>query len=270
MPLPDVQASTLSALPEVLGVNLALLVGTTTLLWLVSLRLRDASIIDLFWGLGFVIAAWATRVQGPVTPASILLPAAVTLWGVRLSVYLGARNLGHGEDRRYAAMRAARPRHFWWWSYLAIFLFQAILCALIGLPAVVGQVATRPEGLTLFDLAGGALFLFGFLYESIADWQLARFKRDPANAGRVMDQGLWRHTRHPNYFGEAVLWWGIWLMASAAPDARWTAIAPALITFLLLRVSGVSLLESTIVDRRPAYADYIRRTNAFLPGPRRR
>jgi len=255
---------------SIMVTNLLLLLGLLTLLWGVSLRLRDASIIDIFWGLGFVVVAWSTRAQ-LTAPAdvSLLLPIAATLWGVRLAVYLAARNLGHGEDRRYAAMRAARPRTFWWWSYLAVFLMQGVLCMIVSLPLQLGQIVPRPEGLTVFDGVGLALFTFGFVYESVADWQLARYKRDPANRGQVMDKGLWRNTRHPNYFGESVLWWGIWLVAAAAPDARWSVAGPLLITWLLLKFSGVVLLEQTIVQRRPAYADYIRRTNAFIPGPRK-
>ena len=263
----------IAATLEIVAINLALLLAALTLLWLVSLRLRDASIIDIFWGLGFVVVAWSTRAQlAAPSPESILLPLAATLWGVRLAAYLAARNLGHGEDKRYAAMRRARPTTFWWWSYLAVFGLQGVLCLLVSLPLqlgqIFGQIGARPSGVTLFDVVGLLLFVFGFAYESIADYQLARFKRDPANAGKVMDSGLWRHTRHPNYFGEAVLWWGIGVMAAAAPEARWAFVGPLLITLLLLRVSGVTLLEKTIVDRRPGYADYIRRTNAFIPGPR--
>lgn len=258
---------------HVLLVNAALVFGALVLLWLLSLRLRDASIIDLFWGMGFVIVAWSTWLQmAPAARPLPVLPALATLWGVRLSGYLAARNLGHGEDKRYAAMRAARPTTFGWWSLVFVFLFQGVLCQIIALPLVFGQLVPRgPFG--VLDVVGLLVFAFGFLYEAIADAQLARWKRDPSNAGKVMAEGLWKHTRHPNYFGEATLWWGIWLVAASAPldpiGARWTVVGPLLITFLLLRVSGVSLLEKSIVHRRPEYADYIRRTNAFIPGPRR-
>jgi steroid 5-alpha reductase family enzyme len=250
--------------------NLGLTLGLMTLLWLLSLRLRDASIVDIFWGCGFIAVAWSTALQTGVPDLpQLLLPLTATLWGLRLAVYLASRNLGHGEDKRYAAMRAARPDTFWRWSLFAIFWFQALLCWFIALPLQVGLLDPRSADLLGTDVAGLALFVVGFAWEAIADGQLARFKRDPANRGAVMDRGLWRFSRHPNYFGEAVLWWGIWLMAAGAPEARWTAVGPALLTFLLLRVSGVTLLERTIVERRPAYAEYIRRTPAFLPGPRR-
>jgi steroid 5-alpha reductase family enzyme len=254
----------------ILLTNLGLIIALMTLLWLVSLRLRDASIVDIFWGCGFVVLAWSTALQAGVPELPrLLLPVCASLWGLRLAVYLAARNLGHGEDRRYVAMRAARPDTFARWSLFAIFWFQAALCWFIALPLQVGLQSARPDGLLWSDVAGLALFVFGLGYEAIADWQLARFKKAPSNRGAVMDRGLWRHTRHPNYFGEAVLWWGLWLIAAGAPEARWTAVGPALLTFLLLRVSGVALLERTIGDRRPDYADYMRRTNAFLPGPRR-
>lgn len=266
----------------ILAVDLAVLLGALTLLWLVSLKLRDASIIDIAWGLAFVLVAWTTRAQlASPSAVSLILPVAVTAWGLRLSVYLARRNLGHGEDKRYQAMRAARPDTFWRWSFGAVFMLQGVLCVIVSLPVSVGQVAAQVAApaasgapgagaLTGWHIVGLALFVVGLGYEAIADWQLARFKRDPQSRGQVMDRGLWRHTRHPNYFGEAVLWWGLWLVAAAAPDARWTVLGPLVITTLLLRVSGVALLEKTIGARRPAYAEYIRRTNAFIPGPRRR
>jgi len=253
---------------EVIAINYAVLMGFNTLLWLLSLRLKDASIVDLWWGLGFVVVAWTTRAQlGAPSAESIVLPIAATLWGVRLSVYLSARNIGHGEDKRYQDMRARRPEKFWWWSYFWVFLFQGTLCVVFSLPLQLGQIAPRASGLSIVEVIGLAIFAAGFIFESVADYQLAHFKRDPANKGKVMDAGLWRYTRHPNYFGETVLWWGLGLASLAAPEAAWGLIGPALLTFFLLRVSGVSLLEETIVVRRPAYADYIRRTNTFIPGP---
>lgn len=264
------------SLVTVLAVDLAVLIGVTTLLWLVSLKLRDASIVDIFWGMGFVITAWLTRLQleNP-SETSIILPIAATLWGLRLSLYLAKRNLapGHGEDKRYAAMRAQRPDTFARWSLFAIFWFQGVLCLIVALPLVVGQWAERPASLSSqhpLELIGFAIFLTGLTIQAIADQQLARFKRDPSSRGKVMDQGLWRYSRHPNYFGEALLWWGVYVIVLPIPDARWTVIGPLLITVLLLKVSGVALLEKTIVERRPQYADYIKRTSAFIPWPPRR
>lgn len=258
------------SLAQILAIDLALLIGATTLLWVVSVRIKDASIIDIFWGLGFILAAWATRLQlGGGTAASLALPIAVTLWGTRLSLYLARRNLGHGEDKRYADMRAARPETFARWSLFVIFWTQATLVLIVALPVIVGQWAPRPADLGAIhplEVIGWGIFLIGLSYQTVADRQLARFKADPNNRGRVMDRGLWRYSRHPNYFGEAVLWWGLYLSVLPLPDAWPTIIGPIVITTLLLKVSGVSLLERTIVERRPAYRDYIAKTNAFIPG----
>lgn len=271
-----IPTSELSSPWALIGLNLLALLVAQTLLWLLSLRLRDASIVDIFWGLGFVLVAWLTRLllDSP-SPTSIALPIAATLWGLRLSLYLARRNLGHGEDRRYAAMRDKRPRTFARWSLVWVFWLQGLLGLIVALPLILGQWAHRPAPLpdapflSIIEISGLLLFAFGLAYQAIADQQLAAFKRDPRNRGAVMDRGLWRFSRHPNYFGEATLWWGLYLFTLPLPDARLALIGPLLITVLLLKVSGVSLLESTIKERRPAYADYIRRTNAFIPGPPR-
>jgi steroid 5-alpha reductase family enzyme len=256
---------------QIILINLAVLLVLVTALWSVSVRIRDASIVDIFWGLGFIVVAWTTRDQlDAPAPESIVLPLAATLWGLRLAVFLALRNLGHGEDRRYAAMREQRPDSFNLWSLFAIFWLQGVLCLVISLPLQVGQWATRTTpGFTALEVIGLVVFAFGLTWQTVGDAQLSRFKASTHNRGKVMDRGLWRYSRHPNYFGEAVLWWGLWLVVAALPDTHWTVVGPLLITVLLLKVSGVSLLEKTIVDRRPAYADYIRRTNAFIPGPPR-
>ncbi len=249
--------------------NLAIVAALGVLLWVLSIRLRDASIIDLAWGPFFAVIAWSTWFQTGADASAalsrLLLVIAPTLWALRLFVHLFARNVGHGEDRRYAAMRERRGDGFTRWSLMAIFLFQPLLATLISLPVQVGIAAPRPPGLHALELVGAAVFAFGFVFEAVADFQLQVFKRSPENRGKVMNRGLWRYSRHPNYFGETVLWWGVWFIAAAAPDARWTFIGPAILTFLLLKVSGVSLLESTIADRRPEYAEYRKRTSAFIP-----
>jgi steroid 5-alpha reductase family enzyme len=220
----------------------------TLLTWLVSIARRDASLFDPFWGTGFVVVAWlACVLNRPVEPRAMLLAVLTTLWGLRLSLFLLWRNWGHGEDRRYRAMRDHWGPRFWWVSYVTVFLLQGVILW-FGL-----------------DIAGLGLWTVGVLFESLGDWQLARFKADPANAGRVMDRGLWRYTRHPNYFGDFCVWWGLYLIA-AAGGAWWTVGSPLLMSLFLMRVSGVTLLEQTIVDRRPDYAAYQRRTNAFFPG----
>lgn len=250
-----------------LAVNIALVLGLTLMLWIVSVRLRDASIIDLFWGPGFAILAWTTLLLGQHTsPRAWLLVAMATVWGVRLGIYLAWRNCGKGEDYRYRQMRAYFGPRFWLISLVIVFWLQALLMWIVALPLVVGQWGTRSLG--WLDVVGAIVGSIGLLFESIGDWQLATFKANPKNRGRVLDTGLWRYTRHPNYFGDFLVWWGIYLVA-AGGGAWWTIISPLVMSFLLIRVSGVALLEKTIDERRPDYAAYQRRTSAFIPWPPR-
>ncbi|MEX2181607.1 MAG: DUF1295 domain-containing protein [Gemmatimonadaceae bacterium] len=233
--------------------------------WLLSLVRRDVSLVDSVWSLFFLAGAVGYACLVGVAAddrRAVVVLVLVSLWAVRLSVYLTWRNWGAPEDRRYAAMRAARGRAFAWKSLYVVFLLQAALAALISAPLLVALGGTRPLG--ALDVAGIGLWTVGFTFEAVGDWQLARFKSDPANAHQVFDRGLWRYTRHPNYFGEAVLWWGYFVIAVAA-GGWWTVYAPLLMTLLLLKVSGVSLLEKDIHERRPAYRDYRARTNAFIP-----
>jgi len=247
--------------------NLGLLVGLFTLLWGVSLRLRDAGIIDPCWGLGFVLVAWLSFVMNhPMTWRACLISILTTVWGLRLSFYLLKRNLGHGEDRRYVAMRQHHGPRFWWVSLFTVFLLQALVLWFIAWPLQAACVLKSQKSLGLLDWLGVALWLIGFLFEAIGDWQLVKFKSAPENVGKVLDRGLWRFTRHPNYFGDNCVWWGIYLIAVGS-GAWWTILSPLLMTILLLYVSGVSLLERTIVDRRPEYAAYQSRTSAFFPWP---
>jgi steroid 5-alpha reductase family enzyme len=237
--------------------------------WLVSLGLRDASIADIAWGLVFVGIAWASWIAGVGGTAGLIAALAVTVWGLRLATYIGIRNAGHGEDRRYQAMRAKRPNTFWLWSLFGVFVLQGILALIVSLPVQsLGSVGDSSPGWISF--VGVAVFLAGLGFEAVGDAQLAAFKRDPANKGQVMDRGLWRYTRHPNYFGDALLWWGIWLIAVGSGAAWWSLVGPALMTFLLVRVSGVALLESDLAERRPGYAEYIRKTSPFIPLPPKR
>jgi steroid 5-alpha reductase family enzyme len=193
-----------------------------------------------------------------------LLLFLVTVWAVRLSLFITLRNWGTPEDRRYQAIRADNEPGFWLKSLYMVFALQAILAWMISLPLLGAVLGATPLG--ALDFAAVTLWLVGFGFEAIGDQQLAHFKADPTSQGKVLDTGLWRYTRHPNYFGEACIWWGYYLFAVAA-GAWWTVIGPILMTFLLLRVSGVALLEQDIGERRPAYRDYTRRTNAFFPGP---
>ena len=239
-------------------------------LWVVSLARRDVSIVDPFWGFGFVaVASFAAAVPpglSELAPRGRLALAMVAVWGLRLSLFLLWRNRGHGEDFRYRAMREHHGDRFPLVSLGTVFLLQGVVLWTVSWPLQSSLRATTPW--SWLDACGAAIWLIGVLFESIGDWQLARFKTDPANRGRVLDRGLWRYTRHPNYFGDFCVWWGFYLVA-AAGGAWWTVFSPLLMSFLLLRVSGVTLLESTIVERRPEYRDYIRRTSPFFPRPPR-
>ena len=244
-----------------LGAALAL----SALVWMISVVRRDVSIVDSFWSLLILLCVGVyLAASGAEGPRSLLVLGLVAVWALRLAAHIAIRNHGEPEDRRYQAIRQNNQPHFWLKSLYIVFLLQGFLAwvvSLSGVAAVAGQAPLGP-----LDYAGLALWLAGMFFEVVGDWQLARFQRSEGSKGRVLDTGLWRYTRHPNYFGEALLWWGIYLMALSA-GAWWSIVAPLLMTFLLLRVSGVSLLEKDISDRRPEYRDYISRTNAFIPGP---
>lgn len=257
--------------PVLLAATLAVSLGAMSLLWLLSLALRDASIVDVWWGPGFaVIAATACGLSSDGDPVRRGLVVGLSaLWGLRLGGYLLWRNWGRGEDSRYRAMRRHHGDRFRWVSLGTVFGLQGTLMWLVSLPLQVAQLGP-PTGLGPLDAIGVALFATGFVFESVGDLQLARFKADPANAGCVMDRGLWRYTRHPNYFGDFLVWWGFGALALGAPGGVFALLGPALMTVFLLRVSGVALLERSIGKRRPAYADYARRTSAFFPLPPRR
>lgn len=259
-----IEPGTAPLLLTTLGVVVSLMVA----LWLASLILADVSIVDIFWGLGFVTIAWTSHslTAGPGGgPRGWIVAALVTAWGVRLAWHLARRNLGHGEDYRYRAMRAKHGTSFPIVSLGIVFLLQAGLMWIVSLPVQAAQMAGAARPLGVVDAAALLLWVAGFTIEAVADAQLAAFKVS-APRGTVMDRGLWRYSRHPNYFGDAVVWWAFGLFGIAA-GAWWTLIGPVVMTVLLVRVSGVSLLESTIVDRRPGYRDYIARTSAFLPWP---
>lgn len=243
--------------------------GAMVALWLLSLRLRDASIVDIFWGIGFVSIAWITLLAAGGAPARARVTVGLTtLWGLRLAGYLAWRNLGKGEDPRYAAMRRHHGAAWPLRSFFIVFGLQGVLMWIVSVPVQAAVRAPSPPALGALDFAGMALVLAGTMFEGIGDLQLARFKRDPENRGRVMDRGLWRYTRHPNYFGDFLVWWGLFAIA-AATGAWWTVVSPALMSLLLLRVSGVTLLEKSL-RTRPGYEEYVRRTSAFLPWPPRR
>lgn len=247
-------------------IGLAVVAGLMTAVWVVSLVLADVSIVDYFWGLGFVVVAWTYHaVAGAATPRSLLVLALVTVWGVRLSAYLVLRNRGQPEDYRYAEMRATRGDAFPVLSLFIVFWLQAFLLWVVAMALLASISAGAPPTLTWIDALGAVCFGVGFFFEVVGDAQLARFKADPRNKGTLLTAGLWRYTRHPNYFGEAMMWWGFYAFAVAVGAGWWTIVSPILMTVLLLKVSGVALLERGLAQTKPGYEEYVRRTNAFIP-----
>lgn len=236
--------------------------------WLLSLRLKNVSIVDSMWSLMFLVAAssYLVSIDSAGLRAVIVMTLLAT-WAIRLSGYITWRNWGEGEDFRYQAIRANNEPGFSIKSLYIVFGLQAALALTISLPLFAAVQSDAPLG--LLDVLAVALWLTGFIFEAGGDWQLSRFKADPANKGKVLDQGLWRLTRHPNYFGDFCVWWAFFLLALSG-GAWWTMISPMLMSLLLLKVSGVALLEKDISHRRPDYQRYVRETNAFFPGPRRR
>jgi steroid 5-alpha reductase family enzyme len=244
------------------GLVAALLLPLLT--WIVSLLKGDVSIVDSLWSIIFLAlcVTWYIGYEF-TTLRGVIVFALVGFWALRLSAYITWRNWGEDEDPRYQDMRRRFSPHFAIKSLFVVFLLQGFLAWIIALPLLAAITGSRPPN--LFDGLAAMLVLFGVLFESIADAQLAAFKSKAGNRGRVMDKGLWRYTRHPNYFGECCVWWGFYLFAVAA-GGWWSVLSPVLMTFLLLRVSGVTLLEKDITERRPGYRNYVERTNAFIPG----
>ena len=246
--------------------NLVAAIGFMSIVWLLSLMKKDASIADIFWGPGFVFLAWLTfSVTDGYAGRKILIVCLTTLWGLRLAVHIFIRNLGKDEDPRYLAWRKKHGRRFWWVSFFTVFGLQALLLWAISITTQVGQISAVPSGITLFDGIGVFIWLVGFTFEAVGDWQLARFKSNPENKRKVMDKGLWAYTRHPNYFGETLIWWGLFLITASTPVGVLAIVSPLVITFLLLKVSGVTLLEKNIVETRPKYREYIETTSPFIP-----
>ena len=246
--------------------NILLVLVLMTTLWAWSVFRRDVSVVDPWWSIGFlVVTANSARMAGAGSARWMVL-AVVAVWSLRLWLYLLVRARGKPEDARYTAFRIRYGAdRYWWLSYFQVFLLQGALVLLASAPLQYAASAPGPDPIGVLDLAGAALALFGAGYEAVADAQLAAWKRRPGR-GEVMDVGLWRTSRHPNYFGEVLVAWGFWLFAADEPLGAWVVIAPLLMTFLLVRVSGVAMLDEHMARRKPAYRDYMRRTPALIPG----
>lgn len=258
---------------EALLINAAVAAGTLLVGWLVAVRIRDVSFIDAIWGGGMAVLAVASWLQldEPGDRAS-LIAAMAAVWGLRLFWHLYTRWRGHGEDVRYARMlgKAKEQGRFAQAALTKVFGPQAVLLYITCLPAQLGVLSGEaPAASAPLALAGVALWLLGMVFESVGDAQLKAFRANPANKGKVLDTGLWRYTRHPNYFGDCCVWWGIWLAAaSAGPLVALASLpGPLFLTFTLTKWSGKPLLEKGLAKTRPGYADYVARTSGFIPWP---
>lgn len=237
-----------------------------TLLWVASVFIKNVSIVDMFWGIGFLVANSIYFIlSNDFFTRKVLVLILVGFWGLRLSIYLMQRNYNKGEDFRYQEFR----RHYgadryWWFSFFQVFLLQGLLIVLVSLPLLGISLKTQSNVLNIIDYLAICVWLIGFVFESFGDYQLARFKRDPNNKGKILDTGLWKYTRHPNYFGDAMVWWSFALFSIAA-GAYWYIVGSLLMTYLIVKISGVALLEKSLTKDKPEYNDYCRKTNAFFP-----
>ena len=245
---------------------LLIILTLVTILWVISIFIKNVSIVDLFWGLGFVITAsfYYLSIEGNDQRRLIVL-ALVRIWGLRLSDYLAWRNIGKGEDFRYKQFRKNYGENrYWWISFFQTFLLQGILMWLISAPLLGAMHSGKHLQPGILDYLGIAFWITGFIFEAGGDFQLAAFKSRPENKGKVLDKGFWKYTRHPNYFGDSSVWWGFALFSLAA-GSYIQVLGSVLMTLLIIKVSGVALLEKSLKDKKPEYQEYVRRTSSFFP-----
>ncbi|SNR70593.1 DUF1295 domain-containing protein [Lutibacter flavus] len=237
-----------------------------TLLWVWSVFIKNASIVDIFWGFGFVVVnSFYVFMSGELNARKILVLVLVSIWGFRLSIYLAIRNIGKGEDFRYQEFRKNYgPKRYWWFSFFQTFLLQGVLIMIVSLPLLGINSSANSGNLKALDYIGIAVWLIGFTFEAGGDFQLARFKKDIANKGKVLNIGFWKYTRHPNYFGDSAVWWA-YAIFSIAAGSYWQIIGSIVMTLLIIKISGVALLEKTLNHTKPQYREYIQKTNSFFP-----
>jgi len=246
--------------------GLLLILTLVTLLWIISVFLRNVSIIDIFWGMGFVVVNGLYFFEsGTFTARRVLLFALVSIWGLRLSIYLAWRNIGKGEDFRYREFRKKYGnRNYWWISYFQTFLLQGLIMWIVSLTLWGINRLSDGVSLNIIDFIGVLVWTIGFIFEAGGDYQLTKFKKSSAGKRKVLNTGLWRYTRHPNYFGDAAVWWGYGIICMAA-GGYWYLTGSVIMTLLIINVSGVALLEKTLKDQKPEYIDYISKTSSFFP-----
>ena len=237
-----------------------------TLLWIWSIFIKNVSIVDIFWGFGFVVVnTFYVFMSGELNARKILILTLVCIWGSRLAIYLAFRNIGKGEDFRYQEFRQNYgPKRYWWFSYFQTFLLQGVLIMIISLPLLGINFNNSNGNLKMLDYLGIIIWLIGFTFETVGDFQLSNFKRNSKNKGKVLHTGLWKYTRHPNYFGDSAVWWAYGIFSIAA-GSYWQAIGAVIMTLLILKISGVSLLEKTLKETKPQYKEYIQKTSSFIP-----
>lgn len=236
--------------------------------FVVSVIKKRNDVADTAWGLGFVLLAWVSFFLGQPSARGFLAGILVSIWGLRLAWHIHARNKGRSEDYRYLEWRNTWGKWFYVRSYLQVYLLQGVLLFLISIPIqIINTYSIVPLG--VLDAVGVIIWCVGFYFEAVGDAQLARFIKNPNNKGKLMQQGLWAYTRHPNYFGEVTQWWGIWVIALSSSFGLFGIVGPITITFLILRISGIPLLEKKM-EANPEFAEYKRKTSVFIPMPRRR
>lgn len=256
----------------VLAINAAVILALFLAAWAICVAMRDCTPVDSLWGLGMGVVAVSTFLQtGGGTQRRVVLTALCVAWALRLGGYMLWRWRDHGPDRRYVRMlEKAKAERGWGYGYAAfrlVFMLQMPLLWLVCLPVQLGQIEAEPATLGALGWIGAGLAVAGLIFESIADWQLVRFKRDPANADKVLDKGLWRYSRHPNYFGDACVWWGLWLIAAETQLGVFAVVGPIYLVYTLTRWSGMPTVEGRMRRRKPAYEKYVQRTSAFIPWP---
>jgi len=245
--------------------GLLLILSMMSTLWIVSVALKNVSIVDLFWGLGFVAVNTFYFFSTDITPTKIILLILVSIWGLRLSIYLAWRNIGKGEDFRYKEFRKKYgEKNYWWISFFQTFMLQGLLMWIISMTLYAVNRYSTSQTLGIIDCVAVLVWLVGFIFEAGGDMQLARFKKNPVNKGNVLNTGFWRYTRHPNYFGDSAVWWGYGLLCLAA-GSYWFVAGSVIMTLLIIKVSGVALLEKSLKVQKPQYAEYIRQTSSFFP-----
>lgn len=256
----------------VLAINAAVILALFLAAWAICVAMRDCTPVDSLWGLGMGVVAVSTFLQtGGGTQRRVVLTALCVAWALRLGGYMLWRWRDHGPDRRYVRMlEKAKAERGWGYGYAAfrlVFMLQMPLLWLVCLPVQLGQIAAEPAALGALGWIGAGLAAAGLIFESAADWQLVRFKRNPANADKVLDKGLWRYSRHPNYFGDACVWWGLWLIAAETQLGVFAVVGPIYLVYTLTRWSGMPTVEGRMRRRKPAYEEYVQRTSAFIPWP---